>query len=80
MTTHHREGYLIHTHYDPKPIPIRGYDWTATLDGYDGAPDSCDGFDNYYGPQTPLTTVGCGRTEEGAIQELLMLIRSEEEL
>jgi hypothetical protein len=69
MSTHHREGYLIHTHYDPKPIPIRGYDWCATLDGYDGGDW-----------ETPPDHSGYGRTEEGAVQELLMLIRSEEEL
>lgn len=64
-------GLVIHTHYDPKPIPGRDYDWSAHLEDYDGAPDSCDGFDNYYGPQTPLTTVGWGRTESMAIAELL---------
>ena len=26
---------MIITHYDPKPIPLRIFDWQATLDGYD---------------------------------------------
>ena len=25
----------IETHYDPKPIPIRQFDWVATEDGYE---------------------------------------------
>jgi hypothetical protein len=68
---HERNGYVIHTHLDYPPIPVRDYDWHAVLKDYDGAPDSCDGFDNYYGPATPNTVVGTGRTEEGAIRDLL---------
>lgn len=25
----------ILTYYDPPPIPLRGYDWSAMRDGYD---------------------------------------------
>ena len=28
---------MIRTHYDPKPIPSRDYDWTATTEDYDGS-------------------------------------------
>lgn len=31
--------------YDPPPIPTRAFDWHATHDDYDGAPD---GTDNRY--------------------------------
>ena len=67
----HRKGYLIHTDYEPKPIPTEQYDWYATCMDYDGAPDSCDGFDNYYGPPSPNSCVGTGNTEEAAIADLL---------
>jgi hypothetical protein len=26
----------IITHYDPKPIPVRAFDWTAVTDEYEG--------------------------------------------
>jgi len=71
MTIHKRHGLTICTDYDRKPVPIRDWDWTATLDSYDGAPDSCDGFDNYYGPPCANNRVGEGRTEEAAILDLL---------
>ena len=30
----------IVTHYDPKPIPVRQFDWTATFEDYDlGGPN-----------------------------------------
>jgi hypothetical protein len=35
MTTHTLHGLTIHTSYDPKPIPIRGYDWSAIEDSYE---------------------------------------------
>jgi hypothetical protein len=63
MTTHHRDGYLIHTDGWAKPIPDRNNDWCATLDSYE-----------------PGMPCGWGSTEEKAIQDLLELIRSEEEL
>ena len=28
--------HTIHTAYDMAPIPIRDWDWVATLDGYQG--------------------------------------------
>lgn len=46
----------IRTHYDPKPIPDRQYDWTAIDEStYDGSPGQ---------------PVGYGSTEEEAIQDL----------
>ena len=71
MTIHHRNGLVIHTSYDPKPIPIRGYDWSAVLDGYDGGDW-----------ETPPDPCGWGRTEEMAIRELLEQLEenSDEEL
>ncbi len=35
MSTHHRNGYLIHTYADAKPIPDRRFDWNAILDNYE---------------------------------------------
>jgi hypothetical protein len=49
----------IVTHYDPKPIPMRQFDWTAVTDNYDGAPDSSNRHQ-----------VGYGRTEQEAIDDL----------
>jgi hypothetical protein len=65
MTTHNGSiielhGLVIHTSYDPKPIPIRGYDWSAVLDGYDGGDEETGG-----------DPCGWGRTENMAIAELL---------
>lgn len=49
----------IVTHYDPKPIPTRQFDWTAVDDDtYDGAEDS-------------HCPIGYGRTEQEAVAELL---------
>jgi hypothetical protein len=48
----------IRTNYDPKPIPDRRFDFCATLDSYDGAPDA--GFQ----------PIGWGRTEAEAIADL----------
>jgi hypothetical protein len=50
---------VINTHYWAKPIPIRGYDWSATYDDYDGAEDSANRH-----------MVGFGATEIDAIQDL----------
>lgn len=61
MATHHIEGYTIVTDFWAKPIPHRGMDWTATLDGYDGAPDA----------RGPHSLLGHGSTEQGAILSLL---------
>ena len=48
----------IVTHYDPKPIPDRRFDWTA----YDG---------DTFGPGRP---VGYGTTERDAIDDLVAQI------
>jgi hypothetical protein len=51
----------IKTHYDPKPIPDRRFDWSAIDDDtYDGAEDS--------GPLA--RAIGYGRTEQEAIADL----------
>jgi hypothetical protein len=55
----------ITTHYDPKPIPVRVFDWSAIgSDTYDaewlGAEDGWRG-----GPQ------GFGATEQEAVQDLM---------
>lgn len=51
----------IRTHYDPKPIPLRQFDWIAVDDNtYDGAPDSGNRHQ-----------VGYGATEAEAIADLL---------
>lgn len=47
----------IVTEYWPKPIPIRQFDWSATTDNYDGAPDS-------------HCPIGYGPTEAAAIADL----------
>ena len=49
------EERKITTEYDPKPIPIRTWDWTATFDGYSG----------------PGDYVGSGATEHEAIENLM---------
>lgn len=50
----------IVTHYNPKPIPDRRFDWEALdLDSYDGAPDS-----------STRNQIGYGRTEAEAIANL----------
>ena len=52
----------IVTHYDPKPIPIRQFDWSA----YD---------DETYDGNGPC---GYGRTEIDAIADLLEQLREDE--
>lgn len=52
----------IRTHYDPPPIPMRDFDWSAIdADTYD-----------YTEP------IGYGRTEDEAIADLLSQIEDEE--
>ncbi len=49
----------IRTDYDPKPIPLRQFDWIAVDDDtYDGAPE-CH------------CPIGFGATEQDAIDDLL---------
>jgi hypothetical protein len=49
----------IRTDYDPKPIPLRNFDWCAVDD------------QTYDGPGCP---VGYGRTEQEAIDDLMMQV------
>lgn len=63
MSTH-----KIITAHDYPPIPVRSFDWSAVLDGYDGAPDA--GFQ----------PVGHGATEREAIEDLLEQIADHEDL
>lgn len=51
-----RTAMKVVTRYDPKPIPIRSFDWSAVDD------------DTYDGPPCP---VGYGRTEAEAVADLL---------
>lgn len=48
----------IITHYDPKPISIRQFDWSAVTNNYDG-----EG-----------SPIGYGETEAEAIAELKQII------
>ena len=63
MTTH-----KIHTYYECAPIPQRQFDWSATLDGYDGSCDAAVG-----------NHCGTGDTELNAIKDLLYKLESEGE-
>ena len=57
----------IQTTYDPKPIPLRQFDWYAIDSStYDGAPDS-----------TTRHQIGFGRTEAEAVQNLLEILNEE---
>lgn len=55
---------LINTYYYMTPIPLRQFDWTATLDGYDGSPDA----------PAPSCCCGTGATELDAIKDLITLL------
>lgn len=51
----------IKTEYDPKPIPLRAFDWTAyDEETYDGAEDS-----------STRGQVGYGATREEAVTDLM---------
>ena len=52
----------IRTHFDPPPIPVRQFDWTAILEN-----------DNFEG-----TLVGYGATEEAARADLLSKLSERE--
>lgn len=54
------DGRKIVTDCWRKSIPTAAFDWSATLDDYDGAEDS-----------STRHLVGCGPTEEAAITDLL---------
>lgn len=59
MTNHlEHNGRKIVTDFDPKPIPNRRFDWTATFDGYDGSEESNE-------------PIGRGATEKEAVGELI---------
>lgn len=51
-------GQKIITNFDYPPIPVRKFDWSAVLDGYDGAEDSHD-------------PIGRGATEKEAVADLI---------
>lgn len=54
----------IVTQHDPKPIPTRAFDWSATTDNYDAS---------YEGPEDGWVAnepVGYGATEEAAVADL----------
>jgi len=58
-----REEMKIVTHFDPKPIPIRSFDWSAVDDDtYDADCDQDGFFSN--------SPIGWGATEEEAIADL----------
>ena len=58
----------IETSYDPKPIPIRRFDWVAVdSETYDGAPDSAT-----------RNQIGYGRTEAEAIADLMETLSAAE--
>lgn len=65
MSLPKRQSGTIHTSFVYPPIPDRSCDWSATFDGYDGAPDSND-------------IVGRGPTELAAIADLLEQERERE--
>ena len=52
--------HTIHTCYDCAPVPLRQFDWTAILDGYEGSKDAPSG-----------NVCGKGATELEAIKDLL---------
>lgn len=62
----------INTSYDPPPIPIRKFDWRATLDGYD--PGEPDGEGSYHGGDP----IGYGATKEEAVAELKAFLEERE--
>jgi hypothetical protein len=58
LITHQRAcAEVVVSHIYP-PIPVRNFDWSAHLDGYDGAPDA------------GWQPVGSGPTREAAIADL----------
>lgn len=58
LIEHQRACSEVVVSHDYPPIPLRTFDWSAHLDGYDGAPDA--GFQ----------PVGHGITREVAIADL----------
>lgn len=64
----------ILTTHDPKPIPLRSFDWSATTDNYDVS---------YEGPEdggwVANEPVGYGATEEAAIADLKEQLAEDDE-
>lgn len=60
-----RAGRKIVTSFVYPPIPWRNFDWCATFDDYDGAPDA--------GPQW----MGTGETEQEAINDLIQQVEDD---
>lgn len=61
------DGRRVETHYEPLTFTsCRLFDWCATTEDYDGAPDA--------GPQP----IGYGRTEADAVAELVESIEEYE--
>lgn len=63
----------ILTTHDPKPIPTRAFDWSATTDNYDAS---------YEGPEDGWVAnepVGYGATEEATIADLKEQLADEDE-
>jgi hypothetical protein len=54
----------IITEFDPKPIPLRQFDWCAVREGYDGG--------SYYAGINDGDPIGWGRTELDAIAALFI--------
>jgi len=50
-------GRKIATYFNPTPMPVRFFDWSATFDGYDGSDGSRE-------------PIGRGATEQEAIDDL----------
>lgn len=42
LTYFAKDGSKWHLSYEHPPVPNRGFDWCASHDDYDGAPDSKD--------------------------------------
>jgi|TARA_R110000787_G_scaffold101592_3_gene207140 hypothetical protein len=57
---------VIETKYDPPPVPLRFWDWTATKEGYSGDPYEDE-------------PCGWGPTEAIAIEDLKQQLLEEEE-
>lgn len=71
MSLPRRQSGKIHTEFVYPPIPDRSFDWSATFEGYDGAPI------DYDTPSRDL--IGRGPTELAAIADLLQQERDRHE-
>jgi hypothetical protein len=64
MTVHEIDGWTIHVSHEFPPIPIRSFDYCATLSDYDGSEDA------------GWQPVGSGKTPDAAIADLLAQIEA----